>query len=277
MPFSPETYFVNGLGLMYFTFTLVFQTFFFGGYTVLIVLSTRISLKRGLKTTSNKTLFIVGLFMYILSAAYWVYSIVDVAIRMQNYIDPANPGNNSSQSTYRDIFNALILVNYVLSDGIVIWRAWVICARDHRKYIYISIAFFLFTATIVPATIGLRIADLVNPRLGPRSSYIAAINILQVSNAITSFISNLTATALIGATAWRHRQRIKLAFRKKTKANKILILLLETGLFYCISVLTAMVAMLIRLPHGTVAPWATCTCRSPPSLPAPTLQLCCCW
>ncbi|KAJ6521921.1 hypothetical protein DFH09DRAFT_1047655 [Mycena vulgaris] len=247
---SSNESFIEGRTLMYFSFTLVVQTFFFGAYTVLIVLSTRILLKRGLKTQSNKALFIVGLFMYTLTTAYWCYSVADVASRMQTYIDPENHISSVVNKPY-NLFNALVLINYVLSDSVVCWRAWVICSRDHRKYLYIPIGFLLITAMSITATIALRIADLAKPGFSATSDFVSAINILQVSNVGTSFISNITSTGLIGATAWRHRQQIKDAFRKTTKANRILLLLLESGVFYCLSGLTVVVAMLIRMPRGT--------------------------
>ncbi|KAJ7497655.1 hypothetical protein FB451DRAFT_1121349 [Mycena latifolia] len=251
MPSYPQS-FNDGRILVYFTFTLVAQTFFFGGYTVLIILSTRILLKRGLKTETNRVLFILGLFMYILTTAYWAYSIADVANRMQNYLSPVNPGITSRLTKPYDLFNALALLNYALSDGIVVWRAWVICSGDHRKYLYIPVGFLLLTALAIAGTIGLRIADLSKAGFGERSFFAQTLNILQVSNVSTSFLSNLASTILIGVTAWRHRQRIKDAFRNKTKGDQILILLFESGLFYCFSGLTVVVAMLIRLPHGTL-------------------------
>ncbi|KAJ7141367.1 hypothetical protein C8R44DRAFT_726976 [Mycena epipterygia] len=118
----------SGQAVMYFVFGLVVQTFFFDR-------------KRGLKTKVNRTMFIVTLFMYLLSAAYWAYCVADVVDRMQGYISLAvNPFNVVSGSDavlkWSPLFNAITLINYVLSDGIVVWRAWVICLRNHRKYIF---------------------------------------------------------------------------------------------------------------------------------------------
>ncbi|KAF8145300.1 hypothetical protein K438DRAFT_1630341, partial [Mycena galopus ATCC 62051] len=119
-----------------------------GRYSVLILLSTRMLLKRGLKTQSLKILFIVGLFMYILSVAFWAYSIADVIGRIQTYIDPENAQwlrFYNQVTTPFDLFNALVLINFVLSDGIVAWRAWVISRRDFRRCIVIPVAFWSVT------------------------------------------------------------------------------------------------------------------------------------
>ncbi|KAJ7141413.1 hypothetical protein C8R44DRAFT_763377 [Mycena epipterygia] len=243
---------VEGRTVIYFAFTLVAQTFFFGGYTVLILLATLIMLKRGLKTGPNRALFIISLFMYILSTAYWAYSVADVVARMQFFIDPEHPTLYNQVTKPYDLFNALVLINYALSDGIVVWRAWIICSRDHRKFLYLSIVFLILTAMSITATIALRIGTVVEPKLGQRNFFVEVLNVLQVSNVGTSLISNLTATGIIGTTAWRHRQSIKAAFRKKTKGDQIMIVLLESGLLYCLSGITVVIAMLVHLPWGTL-------------------------
>ncbi|KAJ7899100.1 hypothetical protein B0H13DRAFT_2337245 [Mycena leptocephala] len=237
--------------VVYFSFTLVVQTFFFGGYTVLMLLSTRISLKRGLKTGTTKALFFMGLFMYILSAAHWAYSIAYVICRMQVYINP-----NTLQFYYSPItkpfnlFNALILVN-----------RWNRCVEGMDNLLsrlsqipIPPIVFLILTTLSISATILLRIMNVVELESGfwQEHVFVEVINTLQVSNVGMSLISNLSATGVIGATAWRHRQQIKAAFRKQSKGDRILILLVESGVLYCLSGITVVVSMLIRLPHGTL-------------------------
>ncbi|KAJ7141446.1 hypothetical protein C8R44DRAFT_246963 [Mycena epipterygia] len=253
----------TGQSLIYDILGLVLQTFFFGVYTVLIVLSTRMLLKRGLKTRSNKVMFMITLFMYLLSAAYWAYSVADVVDRMRNYInDLQNPLNYSAShdtvTKWSPLFNAIVLVNYILSDAVVVWRAWILCLRNHRKYLSIAIFFLGLTAISVTGTIIFRIIALVEAPSAqlPNSSYLVqGINILQISNLSMSLISNFSATAVVGATAWRHRQSLRVAFadnKKRTKADQVLTLLVESGLLYCVSGLTVLVASLIRLPQGTL-------------------------
>ncbi|KAJ7465598.1 hypothetical protein FB451DRAFT_1138232 [Mycena latifolia] len=256
MASAPSSQFVAGQSMMYHNFTLTVQTFFFGGYSVLILLSTRMLLKRGLKTRSLKILFVVGLFMYTLSAAFWAYSIAYVVGNMQAYIDPQNEQwlrFSNQVSTPLPLFNAIVLINFVLSDGIVCWRAWVISRRDYRRYIVLPIAFWTFTIISTTALIVLRILDIPDASIGPKKAFIRAIEVLQLQNMTTSLLSNISATGLIGTTAWRHRQAMRTNFHERSsRVNRVLALLIESGVLYCFTGVLGTVSQLIHLPHGTL-------------------------
>ncbi|KAJ7141503.1 hypothetical protein C8R44DRAFT_247973 [Mycena epipterygia] len=204
-------------------------------------------IRRGLKSQVNKALLIITLSMYILSAAYWAYCFVEVVIRIQ--INSQN-ATSTPITKWLLLFNALILVNYVLSDGVVIWRAGLICSPDHRKYLHFPLFCLIITSISVIGTIGLRIVSVTGLAFSHSSSFRTTINTLQMSNVSLSFISNLSATVVVGVTAWRHRQTIRAGFDKTTKGNQILCLLLESGILYCVSGLIVLVAPLIRLRYS---------------------------
>ncbi|KAJ7141393.1 hypothetical protein C8R44DRAFT_763323 [Mycena epipterygia] len=262
---SPEAsanLFGAGRTLMYYIFGLMVQTFFFGVYTVLIWLSTQMLLKRRLKTTVNRTMFGITTFMYLLSAAYWAYSVADGVDRMYQYIGlavhPLKVLPDHTQITqWSPLFNAITLINYVLSDGVVVWRAWVICLRNHRKYLWVTIVFLAATAIAVALTIAFRIASLVVSPIAnlTNGSFLdSAINYLQMITLVTSLLSNLTATGVVGATARHHWRTMRpaLSDKKSTRSNHILLLVVESGVFYCLSAITVLLSSLIRLPHGTL-------------------------
>ncbi|KAJ6594249.1 hypothetical protein B0H19DRAFT_1094631 [Mycena capillaripes] len=241
---------------------LVVQTSIFGVYTVLTALSTRMFLKRGLKARENRVIFIIMIFVYLLSMAYWFYSVADVVHRMRVFLrDPRNPINFTADDTLTKwlfLFNALVLVNYIFSDAIVVWRAWIICSGGYRKYLSITIVFLILTVASVTSTIIFKIFMLVkfpDTQL-PKGSLLAeGVDVLQISNLAFSLISNLSATAVVGAITWQHRQEIRGVFvkMKTTKAEQTLTLIVESGVLYCISGLTILISSLIRLPHGTLA------------------------
>ncbi|KAJ7077257.1 hypothetical protein B0H15DRAFT_861942 [Mycena belliarum] len=246
----------EGNTVMYFALDLVAQTFFFGGYSVLISMSTCMLLKRGLKSTVNKVMFGLTLFMYLLSAGYWAYSVAGVVNRFRNYI--ALAADSSLDQTVNDVlkwsplFNALTMIIYVLSDGIVVWRAWVICFRRHRKYMCIPIGFLIVTALSSLLSIALRIANFGTAH----KAYLHdAMNIAQLSTITASLISNLSSTAVVSATAWHHRRVLRAAFsesRRKTRSSKILLLIVESGVLFCLFSIIGLLASLIRLPQGTL-------------------------
>ncbi|KAJ7223656.1 hypothetical protein C8J57DRAFT_1591744 [Mycena rebaudengoi] len=205
----------------YINFTLMVQTFFFGGYSVLIVLSTRMLLKRRLKTQALKVVFVVGLFMYILSAAFWAYSLADVISRIQTHIDSENTQwlrFFNQVTTPFTLFNALVLINFVLSDGIVAWRAWVISRRDFPRCIVIPVAFWSVTIISTTALIILRIFDLsTHEKIHNNKTFVKVISILQIQNMVTSLLSNISATGVIGATNGVIDKQLKLAFMSDRK------------------------------------------------------------
>ncbi|KAK7005868.1 hypothetical protein R3P38DRAFT_3040069 [Favolaschia claudopus] len=254
---------MNG-GLMYYMFGLVAQTFFFGIYTILIWLSTRMLLQRKLKTRINKAMFGITTSTYILTLAYWAYSVADGVDRMYQYEDQAvHPSkimpDHTDVTQWSPLFNALMLINYVVGDGVVVWRAWIICQRNHRKYLWIAIVFLAITAITVALTIGFRIVGVVVSPIKnlPKDSVLAqGIDILQVTTLFTSLLSNLTATGVVAATALNHWRSIRSAFSESKanalRTNRILLLVIETGALYCISALIVFISAFIRLPHGTV-------------------------
>ncbi|KAJ7642128.1 hypothetical protein FB45DRAFT_1054445 [Roridomyces roridus] len=255
---STSAEFLAGESMMYHNFTLTVATFFFGGYSVLILLSTRMMLRRGLKTRSLRILFSVGLFMYIISVAFWTYSLAYVVGIVQAYIDPQNDQWTrfaSETSHLVTFFNAIVLVNFVLSDGIVCWRSWVISRRDYPKLIVVPVVFWAFTILSTTALIIMRIPDHFDKAIQDSKHFVTAIDVLQLQNMTTSLLSNISATGLIGATAWRHRRALRANVQshlKRSRVNQAMILLIESGVLYCLTGVLGTVSQLIDLPFGTL-------------------------
>ncbi|KAJ7699813.1 hypothetical protein B0H16DRAFT_1903136 [Mycena metata] len=251
-----------GTGMMYSVFDLVVQTAFFGMYTILVFFATRSLLERKLKTRVNKVMFGIITFMYLLSAVYWAYSVAEVVDLIRSFINLAkNPAmiqpDHTAVTQWSPLFNALTLLNYVLSDGIVVWRAWIICRRDHRKYLWITIIFLVLTTLTVFLTIIFRVIGTIRYPIVylPTGSYLLkGINVLQVTTLGTSLLSNLTATGAVGATAWGHWQTMSTTFSpgksSTLRTSHILLLLVESGVLYCLSAILVLLSSLIRLPLG---------------------------
>ncbi|KAF7357734.1 hypothetical protein MVEN_00819300 [Mycena venus] len=194
--------------------------------------------------------------MYLLSAAYWGYTIVYVANLLRLHIDvPLKPlPDHDEFSKWFPLLNAIVMINFVLSDGVVLWRAWVITppTRKMRKYLWVTMCFVALTASMIVAVVQSPIKNLAKDNLGYLKS---TIDVLQVSTGMFSLISNLSATAVVGITAWRYRRALHNAFKDDettTQSDKILALVVEVGSFYCLSTLIVLLASLIRLPLGTV-------------------------
>ncbi|KAJ6594200.1 hypothetical protein B0H19DRAFT_1094410 [Mycena capillaripes] len=236
-----------GQVLLYLAISLVVQTLFFGGYTVIIILSTRNITRRGMKAHQNRILLFITLFMYMLSAAYWAYRTADFIARIRF----PNPQDQTPVTRWFGLFNAFIGINFLLCDGVVIWRARLICSPDHRKYLYLPLFFLSLTAVAVAGVIGLRIASSYSISFESSTQFTEAIDIIQVSGVSMSLISNLSSTGVVGITAWRHREAIRV-FRKTTTGDQILRILLESGVLYCIAGLFGLASPFIKLPYNTL-------------------------
>ncbi|KAJ7745452.1 hypothetical protein DFH07DRAFT_963346 [Mycena maculata] len=140
-PASPADITWAGQTATYFEFGLVAQTFFL--VTGLPITTTRVEDCHQHWGYVNNHSFVYGLL-----AAYWCYSIADVVIKLA--LNPYYvPDPTDAILKWSPLFNAISLINYVVSDAIVVWRAWIICLRNHRKYMYIPVVFWFFTAISV--------------------------------------------------------------------------------------------------------------------------------
>ncbi|KAL5504110.1 hypothetical protein ACEPAH_8183 [Sanghuangporus vaninii] len=237
--------------LVFKTVGLICQTLFYGVYAALIPFSTHFLLKRKTMSKANKLMFSITIFMFLLSTAYWVTS---VGSEISTLVDTfsSSPDRPTVWSNLFELFNSLLLINYVLTDGVVVWRAWVLCKDGSKKILMVPLFLLLCTSLSVLATVSIRAAMLVigEKKLKP------IIDVMQMVNLVLSLLTNICATSIIGWRAWQHRQEVREVVSKErgtnSKVGRILVLLVESGLIYCISGLFVLLASLVRLPHGTL-------------------------
>ncbi|KAK1216426.1 hypothetical protein PQX77_020946 [Marasmius sp. AFHP31] len=83
-----------------------------------------------------------------------------------------------------------------------------------------------------------------------------AIDVCQVANIVFSLLLNLATTILIAFKAWKFRIWIKSDLsalgKRRTKGEKIMVLLVESGSLYCLAGIILLASTLIRLPVGTL-------------------------
>jgi len=164
---------------------------------------------------------------------------------------PREPSLNTA------LINALIYVNFVLTDGVVVWRALIICRDSVRlkRVIYVSLVFLTFTSLFVVLIIALRISTIalgLNSNASQRLSDI--INVTQIVASGFSLLTNLFSTSAIWLKAWSYRRTLRgpATDSKRTKVERILKLLVESGLIYIASGIIALASTLVHLPVGTL-------------------------
>ncbi|KAF7792383.1 hypothetical protein EIP86_003420 [Pleurotus ostreatoroseus] len=196
---------------------------------------------------------------FILSSAFWGLRFAELLDQIHVFfIEPAEQ-LSFNYTYYITLFNAIILINLIISDAVVVWRACVLCQDDFKKLLLIPKFWLILTTLSNVATIGLRIASYctpAGPNAGMASPLIRAIDVFQVSNLTTSFITNLTATSVVGLKVWRLRRTIKEGFKdapnNTIRVERILTLLIESGFLYCIFGAIGILFSVVKIPHRTV-------------------------
>ncbi|KAI5826155.1 hypothetical protein K523DRAFT_311974 [Schizophyllum commune Tattone D] len=115
-------------------------------------------------------------------------------------------------------------ISYLVGDALVVWRAWVLWPRSKCT---------LFGSGILLNTlpVGLSVDLYID---------FSAVELSKALNApmiIAVLLTNAVATIMVGIRVWEYRRNIASALGQNTfglQVGRILMLLLESGLFYCV-------------------------------------------
>ncbi|KAH9954813.1 hypothetical protein BGW80DRAFT_390077 [Lactifluus volemus] len=161
--------------------------------------------------------------MYSVSAIHWALAFA-TAIRSLRI--------GKFTSTVPEVIAVMCLpsINYILSDGIVLWRAWLLW---DRRVVMLILPFLFLVCTLVFTIVDLiyQSDDLITHSMRHANTSRAfgwAILGLTVG-------TNLWATSLMFIRAWQHRRFLRSVLDKETaksKAEKSLAFLVESGAIY---------------------------------------------
>ncbi|KAH9168527.1 hypothetical protein EDB89DRAFT_1574421 [Lactarius sanguifluus] len=252
---SENIFHQRGIILLYRTSNLIIQSLLYGIYASLISVSAYIMLQKGLRSLSQKVLFGVIVFMFSLSTAYLAVSIADLITIIKTWylvVDLSeSAGTRSPMETLLVLFNAFAPINYSLTDGVVVWRAWIICRDESRKLLRATIVMLVLTMLGVLATIGVRIFISIDPVNRDKGRLADTIDVFQEITLISSLITNVLGTGIISLKAWYRRwivADLQRVVNKRTKAERVMGLLVESGILYVFSGVMLVASTLIRLP-----------------------------
>ncbi|KAI9456053.1 hypothetical protein BJY52DRAFT_609362 [Lactarius psammicola] len=253
---SENVFHKRGIILLYRTSNLIIQSVIYGIYALLIPVSAHIMMKKGLHLLSQKILFGIIVFMFSLSTAYLAVSIADLIILIKTwylFVDLSESTEiRSPTESLLVLFNALAPISYALTDGVVVWRAWIICRDEYRKMLTAPIVMLILTMLGVAATIGIRVFINMDPVNREKDRLADILDIFQEITFISSLITNILGTGIISMKAWRYRRWIitdlQCVVNKKTKSERVLALFVESGVLYVFSGAMLVASSLIRLP-----------------------------
>lgn len=134
-----------GISIIYNMTKLTTTTFFYGFFALLFCLSSATFMKRGLKSVTSRIIFGMTLLSFVLATLDWCASIALCWLHIKGtlfWTDKAITDSLAVQNLSRLTYplqmldlSALTLLP-IISDGIVIWRGWVLSARQRWTMIF---------------------------------------------------------------------------------------------------------------------------------------------
>ncbi|KAI0319687.1 hypothetical protein OF83DRAFT_1169974 [Amylostereum chailletii] len=215
---------------------VVTETLMFGVFSMLVLLPVYLLLRKGLQEVRSKVLLLAIVVMYAVAATHW-------GTQVDFFFSYLNPRATSlyeifSTPLHQCVPPALLVINIILSDAIVLWRAWIVWSQNR---IVQAISVVLLTSTLALSSVNVQkvCVSTTSTPLKAQLQMAAAFsdNTLGVVAFALSLTTNLWSTCLIGFKAWRHRQLVKDHLRvgnRRTRAEKALALLVESGTIYCL-------------------------------------------
>ncbi|KAK0465908.1 uncharacterized protein EV420DRAFT_1508721 [Desarmillaria tabescens] len=118
------------------------------------------------QATCTETYLAVLVFMFSISTTYWILSLYqDLNLITTSFVHviPMDETVLIHSQNEQDVMNTLVLLNHVLTNGVVVWRAWVLCRDEYSKSLILPLVFLCLTLSSLLATIGLRVTIIVVP------------------------------------------------------------------------------------------------------------------
>ncbi|KAF5353814.1 hypothetical protein D9758_010578 [Tetrapyrgos nigripes] len=211
--------------------------FLFGVHVTLTLTVVLLFYLRSLKSNAHIALVITAIAMLIVSLATLLLDLEYTLVQIPSIgFTPPDPDILARLMTNMTIASSFMTrFNFLASDAIVVWRAWVLFPRSLAVKITLILCIIGSTAGVLVdagrgAVFALRDSSSSSQNPGP------AVNGLVMS--LPLLVTNLLATLLIGYKANLHRQDMKKNLSSCSgsvvQVQKVLLLLVESGVAYCI-------------------------------------------
>ncbi|KAF9020099.1 hypothetical protein BDZ89DRAFT_1072481 [Hymenopellis radicata] len=217
------------------------ESLFYGFYCIIMFQATYLLLNGGLKSRGRKIFLVATLVMF---AAATTQEGLQLAYVFKTLPYDSNPALmppaslTHERNNIQTAFNSLSRLAFLFSDGIVVWRAWVLWGGNRKVVTYLCSMYFV-TVALEAFDLGFGIHQQLSGKVVNDQSFTANVHRgLILPLVIPTLVLNASATALIAYKAWQHRRDIRMhVVDGKTKAStaeKILTLFIESGMFYCL-------------------------------------------
>ncbi|RDB27835.1 hypothetical protein Hypma_002326 [Hypsizygus marmoreus] len=227
-------------------------TFLHGVFVLLFGMSTASIIRRGMKKLPQLAMFIVTLASFIVATLYLGAQMASLSITVRTFfIGNTELSFPAKLEIYRrKVFPTNLIIAWaseivpIISDAVVIWRAWVIFTLDRRWLLIGPIA--LWVGTIASALGYLVLTSSFDGVQGLNTG--GTQQNLFTANIALSFATNVAATLLIGYKLWALRATVSVFSQKTSMPVHVLIVLVESGVIYCVLQLVTLVMSIA--PNG---------------------------
>ncbi|KAF8061864.1 hypothetical protein FPV67DRAFT_1673474 [Lyophyllum atratum] len=219
----------KGLVFLYNLENTITVTVFYGMFTLLFAISTFTLIQRGLKSRATQVMLVTTVLSFLLSTSRWIVFVTFYAMQIKGIlIDSAGVLNQDTLNRVVEQGAPIRLTVQkwephlvtIISDGVVIWRTWVLFPDQ----IWVKLATLALFFGTVSTALGYQVTDTV-----------ATVPLFEASLAL-SLVTNAVSTILILYRLWAHLRSWRDAGlqRKLTSpVSKVMLVLVESGLVYC--------------------------------------------
>ncbi|EIM90632.1 uncharacterized protein STEHIDRAFT_144248 [Stereum hirsutum FP-91666 SS1] len=211
----------------------VTEAAFYGIFVCLIIMSTYTLVSQGLRRSYARiALLVITLTMFAISTAHLILSTILYLIQWPEICATLAPDGYYAKIWHMSMaISVLSRAQYLISDAIVVWRAWAVW-YDNR-WVRGSLLFSLFGTAVT--SIYLAVLNVLSDQTqGVRQYPALEQNMLGTFGLL---FTNFSATIAIAVKAWLYRRSVKEFLNRgssKTKVEGVLTLLVESGAVYCI-------------------------------------------
>lgn len=238
-----------GTALKQDTISIVIETGVWALYAATFSFAVYIQFSKDLRHKGAAFLLATTVILFGSSTVLWALGLTQLMQSVQNMVITNTKGpimegvmkNNDVLISKSTAMEALFLSNMLIGDSVVIWRAWVL--NEGRKIVFVPIVFIL-------AALGFSITAVIcleAEGFTTHSSVPVGSRVCTWSEPIAwglSLSTNVVATSLIAWIVWTHRKARRQrdgAYPPRSRAERVIVLLVESGFIYSFFLLSQLV------------------------------------
>ncbi|KAJ6592733.1 hypothetical protein B0H19DRAFT_1245564 [Mycena capillaripes] len=249
--FDSQVLFLFGLDIIQDTLGIIWETLFISAYGIFFGVAVYSIFRKGFKSRSSVAMLCVVVYLYASSLTLWALNVTAFFKAAHAlFIDyPDMPlEDRGVQANINGLplatpEEALFMLNMVVGDSVVIWRAWVLY---QRTLWVVAIPCIMLLMSLIFAVID--ITCLTDVGFSIQSSVAGGEGVCPHAELISwafSLGTNVICTLLIGYKAWHHRRSMKSLNipenRRRMSTDRVLSILVESGFIYCLFWLTQVI------------------------------------